>query len=113
MTGLFFALIGAVILNSFLNIGVLGLLISFGIGAFGVFILGLQRVYVYDTRRGQPHSRRSDAVCRSIQRVRGNAEYSAARHEWRETVLANCPGSSALVRVPWFECRRLSAATRS
>lgn len=39
MTGLFFALIGAVILNSFLNIGVLGILISFGIGAFGVFIL--------------------------------------------------------------------------
>lgn len=39
MTGLFFALIGAVVLNGFLNIGFLGVLISFGIGAFGVFVL--------------------------------------------------------------------------
>jgi FtsH-binding integral membrane protein len=39
MTGLFFSLIGAIIINSFLNIGVLGILISFGIGAMGVFIL--------------------------------------------------------------------------
>lgn len=39
MTGLFFSLIGAIIINSFLNIGFLGLLISFGIGAMGVFIL--------------------------------------------------------------------------
>jgi modulator of FtsH protease len=39
MTGLFFAIIGAVILNGFLNIGVLGMLISFAIGAFGVCVL--------------------------------------------------------------------------
>ncbi len=39
MAGLFFAIIGAVLLNSFLNIGMLGVLISFGIGALGVFIL--------------------------------------------------------------------------
>ncbi|HLX46506.1 MAG TPA: Bax inhibitor-1 family protein, partial [Bryobacteraceae bacterium] len=39
MTGLFFSIIGAVILNSFLNIGVLGILISFAVGAFGVCIL--------------------------------------------------------------------------
>lgn len=39
MVGLFFAITGAVILNAFLNIGVLGILISFAIGAFGVFIL--------------------------------------------------------------------------
>jgi modulator of FtsH protease len=39
MAGLFFAIIGAVLLNSFLNIGMLGILISFGIGAFGVFVL--------------------------------------------------------------------------
>jgi modulator of FtsH protease len=39
MAGLFFALIGAMILNGFLNIGVLGILISFGVGAMGVFIL--------------------------------------------------------------------------
>jgi modulator of FtsH protease len=39
MTGLFFSIIGAVILNSFLNIGLLGILISFAIGAFGVFVL--------------------------------------------------------------------------
>jgi modulator of FtsH protease len=39
MTGLFFAIIGAVILNGFLSIGILGVLISFAIGAFGVFVL--------------------------------------------------------------------------
>jgi modulator of FtsH protease len=39
MVGLFFAIMGAVILNSFLHIGVLGMLISLGIGAFGVFVL--------------------------------------------------------------------------
>jgi modulator of FtsH protease len=39
MTGLFFSIIGAVILNSFLNIGLLGIFISFAIGAFGVFVL--------------------------------------------------------------------------
>jgi modulator of FtsH protease len=39
MTGIFFSLIGAIILNSFLNIGFLGILISFGIGALGVFTI--------------------------------------------------------------------------
>jgi len=39
MTGLFFALIGAVLLNSFLQIGLIGILISVGIGALGVFTL--------------------------------------------------------------------------
>ena len=39
MAGLFFALIGAVILNSFLNIGFVGVLIAVGIGALGVFTL--------------------------------------------------------------------------
>ncbi|MGI8744232.1 MAG: Bax inhibitor-1/YccA family protein [Bryobacteraceae bacterium] len=39
MAGLFFAIIGAVILNAFLHIGLLGILISFAIGAFGVCIL--------------------------------------------------------------------------
>lgn len=39
MAGLFFAIIGAVVLNAFLNIGFLGVLISFAIGAFGVFVL--------------------------------------------------------------------------
>jgi modulator of FtsH protease len=39
MTGLFFALIGTMILNSFLHIGVVGILIGLGIGALGVFTL--------------------------------------------------------------------------
>ncbi|MBI4903248.1 MAG: Bax inhibitor-1 family protein [Acidobacteria bacterium] len=39
MTGMFFAIMGAVLLNSFLNIGFLGILISAGIGIFGVMIL--------------------------------------------------------------------------
>jgi FtsH-binding integral membrane protein len=39
MAGLFFSIIGAVILNSFLNIGVVGILIALGIGALGVFTL--------------------------------------------------------------------------
>jgi len=39
MIGFFFAIMGAVVLNSFLNIGVFGILISFAIGAFGVCIL--------------------------------------------------------------------------
>lgn len=39
MTGLFFAMIGAVVLNGFLHIGFLGILISAAIGAFGVFVL--------------------------------------------------------------------------
>jgi modulator of FtsH protease len=39
MAGLFFSIIGAVILNSFLNIGFVGILISVAIGAVGVFTL--------------------------------------------------------------------------
>lgn len=39
MTGLFFSLIGAMLLNGFLHIGALGFLIAFGIGALGVFTL--------------------------------------------------------------------------
>jgi hypothetical protein len=37
--GLFFAIIGVVILNMFLNIGFLGMVISGVIGIFGVFVL--------------------------------------------------------------------------
>ncbi len=39
MTGIFFALIGSVLLNSFLHIGFLGIVIGLGIGALGVFTL--------------------------------------------------------------------------
>src|SRR5947209_1337623 len=39
MTGIFFALIGSIILNSFLHIGFVGVLIGLGIGALGVFTL--------------------------------------------------------------------------
>jgi modulator of FtsH protease len=39
MTGLFFALIGTMVLNSFLHIGLIGILIGLGIGALGVFTL--------------------------------------------------------------------------
>lgn len=39
MTGIFFSLIGVMVLNAFLDIGFLGLLISAGIGIFGVVIL--------------------------------------------------------------------------
>lgn len=39
MTGMFFAIIGVMILNGFLHIGMLGMLISFAVGAFGVFVL--------------------------------------------------------------------------
>jgi modulator of FtsH protease len=39
MIGMFFAITGAVILNSFLNIGLLGMLISAGIGIMGVIAL--------------------------------------------------------------------------
>ena len=39
MAGLFFSTIGAVILNSFLHIGFIGILISLAIGAIGVFTL--------------------------------------------------------------------------
>jgi FtsH-binding integral membrane protein len=39
MVGLFFSIIGATLLNAFLNIGVIGLLISLGIGIFGVCVL--------------------------------------------------------------------------
>jgi FtsH-binding integral membrane protein len=39
MTGLFFSIIGAVLLNSFLHIGFVGILIAVAIGALGVFTL--------------------------------------------------------------------------
>ncbi len=39
MAGIFFSVIGAVILNSFLHIGLIGILISVGIGVLGVCIL--------------------------------------------------------------------------
>ena len=39
MAGLFFALIGAMILNSFIHLGVIGILISLGIGVLGVFTI--------------------------------------------------------------------------
>ena len=39
MVGLFFSLIGAMILNSFVHLGVIGILISLGIGALGVFTI--------------------------------------------------------------------------
>lgn len=39
MVGLFFALIGAMLLNGFLHIGMIGFLIALGIGALGVFTL--------------------------------------------------------------------------
>ena len=39
MVGMFFSVIGAVVLNGFLNIGPLGILISIGIGAMGVIAL--------------------------------------------------------------------------
>ena len=63
MVGLFFSVIGAMVLNGFLHIGALGILIAVAIGAIGVFIL------VYSTSSvlrspycGQPDSRRLDAV---------------------------------------------------
>jgi len=49
MTGLFFSIIGAVILNGFLNIGLLGILISFAVGAFGVFVLVFSTSTVLNT----------------------------------------------------------------
>ena len=39
MAGLFFSLIGAMILNSFIHLGVIGILISLGIGVLGVFTI--------------------------------------------------------------------------
>lgn len=39
LTGIFFAVIGAMILNGFLHIGFAGILIAIGIGALGVFTL--------------------------------------------------------------------------
>lgn len=39
MVGLFFSLIGAMVLNSFMNIGFIGILIAVGIGAMGVIAL--------------------------------------------------------------------------
>ena len=39
MTGIFFSLIGAMVLNGFLHIGFLGILVAVGIGALGVFTI--------------------------------------------------------------------------
>ena len=39
MTGIFFSIIGVLVLNAFLQIGFLGMLIAGVIGIFGVFIL--------------------------------------------------------------------------
>jgi len=39
MVGLFFAIVGVMVLNGFLNIGFLGMILSFAIGAFGVCVL--------------------------------------------------------------------------
>ena len=39
MIGLFVSIIGAMVLNAFMNIGVLGILIAAGIGAIGVIAL--------------------------------------------------------------------------
>jgi modulator of FtsH protease len=39
MTGIFFSLIGAMLLNGFLHLGVLGFAIALGIGALGVFTI--------------------------------------------------------------------------
>jgi modulator of FtsH protease len=39
LTGIFFSVIGAIILNGFLHIGFAGILIAIGIGALGVFTL--------------------------------------------------------------------------
>jgi modulator of FtsH protease len=39
MAGLFFALLGTMVLNGFLHIGALGILIGLGVGALGVFTL--------------------------------------------------------------------------
>jgi modulator of FtsH protease len=51
MTGLFFSVIGAIILNSFLHIGFVGILIAIGIGALGVFML----VYATSTVLRSPY----------------------------------------------------------
>jgi len=49
MAGMFFAIIGIVVLNGFLNIGFLGMLISFAIGAFGVCVLVFSTSSVLNT----------------------------------------------------------------
>jgi FtsH-binding integral membrane protein len=49
MAGMFFAIIGIVVLNAFLNIGFLGMLISFAIGAFGVCVLVFSTSSVLNT----------------------------------------------------------------
>ncbi len=49
MTGLFFAIIGAVVQNAFMNIGVLGVLVSVGIGIFGVCVLVFSTSSVLNT----------------------------------------------------------------
>lgn len=50
MTGMFFALIGVMVLNGFLHIGFLGMLIALAVGAFGVFVL----VYATSAVLGTP-----------------------------------------------------------
>ena len=52
MVGLFVSITAAVVLNMFLNIGVLGILISAGIGAFGVFSLVFSTSTVLNSREG-------------------------------------------------------------
>jgi modulator of FtsH protease len=49
MAGMFFAIIGIVVLNAFLNIGFLGMLISFAIGVFGVCVLVFSTSSVLNT----------------------------------------------------------------
>jgi modulator of FtsH protease len=49
MAGMFFAISGIVVLNAFLNIGFLGMLISFAIGAFGVCVLVFSTSSVLNT----------------------------------------------------------------
>ena len=39
LTGIFFSVIGAMVLNGFLHIGFVGMLIAVGVGALGVFTL--------------------------------------------------------------------------
>ena len=82
MMGLFFAVGGAIVLDSFMHIGVLGMLVSAGIGIMGV--LGL----VYSTS-GVLRTTASDSpipgalllFCWYFQRVCGHAEHSAPSDE--------------------------------
>ena len=98
MTGLFFALIGAVILNSFLNIGVLGLLIGFGIGAFGVFILVFSTSGVLMTRDAD------SPIPGALMLFAGVFNVFVATLNILLRVMNGGRRSwpTALVRVPWF-----------